>query len=372
MPKNEKINAILIVGSGTAENVIQTDNGIQPGNKYLVDRFELYGGSGLNHTFRLAATGHPVFPVLSMGRDGIGRQVQKEIASLVARNGKNKQVLDFVEEDGFLCEGLATPQSTILLTKDERTIFSEKIKGIRHFKEFALGRIDRVVKRPEIRIQAVMIGHLYCDNPKAAPRGGELTKAIIRKFKGKSILYANFGSSQFGMGAKFWEDHLSPIDLFQLTLTEVRSFFKNDRSVKSLVDIIHWFRERKLTAVITLDKFGAIAIYKDGRDGLIFGWPFELRKLVDSTGAGDAFGAGLMAALFRKNRFEFVDLIEAIKNARMWAAYACGGLGGANNCPDNATLKKFGARLETKEFHPVEVKSIANSDQIIRLLDKAY
>jgi hypothetical protein len=73
--------------------------------------------------------------------------------------------------------------------------------------------------------------------------------------------------------------------VFQLNLHEMRRFFSQRNARVSLFDIVQWFRERRITAVITLDKFGAIGTYKDGRDGIILAWPFEIQGFVDSTGA---------------------------------------------------------------------------------------
>lgn len=158
MKDKEKTDAILVVGSGTAENVSTMESDIQAGSKYIADRYELYGGNGLNHAFRLVTAGHPVLPVLSIGADRMGRQIQRDIAAVTRKKIKNKYIIDFIESGGLLCMGIQTPQSTIIVSKGERTIFSENIKGIQSFKDFARDRLSRVADHPQINIKAAMIG----------------------------------------------------------------------------------------------------------------------------------------------------------------------------------------------------------------------
>lgn len=162
------------------------------------------------------------------------------------------------------------------------------------------------------------------------------------------------------------------VDVFQLSLGEVRTFFRSHPAVRTLADIIHWFRERHITAVITLDKFGAIATYRDGADGVIFEWPFDLESVVDSTGAGDAFAAGFTATLFDHPGEDFAGFLRAIQAASIWGAYACTSLGGAQDCPDRDTLARFSEKIINRKFAQVEVKNLADADLILKLLDKAY
>lgn len=368
-----RLRSIVVVGSGTVENVIASDADIQVGSKYLADRHELFGGSGLNYAFRLAMMGHAAFPIISLGNDSAGRKFQKNLTNIVAKKIGDTPVSEFISDGSFLCESLSTPQSTILVTKGERTIFSQKIENITAFEDYMSERFKAVTQYKTVDVGAVMIGHIYADNREINPENSaDVTRSIIRKFRNRSLIYANFGSSQIDYGSGFWKNSLKNIDVFQMTLTEVRSFFRDDPRVNSISDIIHWFRKRGQTVIITLDRFGAIANYMNGNDGVIFAWPFEIGKLVDSTGAGDAFGAGLMASLYKKDAFSFGDFIEAIKNARLWAAYACTKLGGANECPDRKTLRDFEKEAIKNEFYPIEIKNISDSDLILRLLDKVY
>jgi sugar/nucleoside kinase (ribokinase family) len=162
--------------------------------------------------------------------------------------------------------------------------------------------------------------------------------------------------------------------VFQLNLHEMRRFFSQRDAKVSLSDIVQWFKDkdRQITAIITLDKFGAIGTYKDGSKGVILAWPFEIQDFVDSTGAGDAFGAGLVSQLCGKADFSFAEFFDAIEVARTWAAYACRFLGGATDCPDQQLLQEFSEKKLAQRTDPVEVQEMKHVDRILRILDKAF
>lgn len=368
---SSSVDTILAVGSGVGENVLTVNGDVQLGEKHITQRYELMGGSGLNYTLRLSCTGHIVMPILSIGKDFLGHKIQREISKTLNDN-QLFQFIEFIETEDFLCENLTTPQSTIVVSKDKRTIFTESMQGVENFKDFTLSRI-KDLHNNQTAFKAVMIGHIYADNPGLNASGpGEITKAIIDSFAGRTLIFANFGESQLCLGDVFWKEYLKKIDIFQLSLSEVRKFFSHDKKISSLTDIIIWFRQNCITAVITLDKFGAIATFKDGRDGVILSWPYELEDIVDSTGAGDAFGAGLVSMLYKKPTVEFDDFLSAIKRARVWAAYACTTIGGAKDCPNNVALQNFEADVMIRQFNPVEVQNLNHADLILKILDKAY
>jgi sugar/nucleoside kinase (ribokinase family) len=217
----------------------------------------------------------------------------------------------------------------------------------------------------QLDAKAVMIGHIYVDRSGASSgREGEITKKIIDRYAEKNaFIFANFGRSQFRLGNKFWQRTLPKLTVFQLALDEVREFFSQDHNVTSLRDIIKWFQDNEVTAVITMDKVGAIATLGGGEHGVIFARPYNLEaRLVDSTGAGDAFGAGLVSYFVDKitelgqdkNRISKRDCTQimtignfedAIERARYWAAYCCTKLGAASDCPDQSELDRFKSTL---------------------------
>jgi sugar/nucleoside kinase (ribokinase family) len=369
----EHPTGILVIGSGNAEHVFSLEGDFRLGQKHMVACHEVIGGSGVNYTMRLINAGFPVFPILSIGRDRLGLGIREKILTSARRAQLPEQVLTFIDSDEFFAPHIRTPLSTVIVENAQRTILLSQIYGSEHFRDYVEHRLAYLDAHPEINIGAVMVGHIYADSPTVNPsHPGECTRYIIRSFSHHSCVFGNLGNSQICTGVDSWEHDLKRLSVFQLNLHEMRRFFSQRNARVSLFDIVQWFRERRITAVITLDKFGAIGTYKDGRDGIILAWPFEIQGFVDSTGAGDAFGAGLISQLYQKADFSFTDFFNAIGEARVWAAYACTTLGGATNCPDRRTLEEFYDKTLAQQPDPVEVQQMRHVDRVLRILDKAF
>ncbi len=386
---HSKEPAILVIGSGVGEKVLQLETEMRIGSKQTVkNRRELYGGSGMNYTFRLGYGGYNVLPILSIGNDWTGHKMQKEITRL----SSHKQVSQFVTSDEFCCNGLATTESTVIVSGAQRTILTGELTGFELFKEFVQRRMQQLDQLDRLGVRAVMIGHIHVDGVGAGPgREGEITKQIIDRYAEQNvIIFANFGRSQYKLGNKFWQRTLPKLTVFQLALDEVREFFGQDRTITSLRDIIKWFQDNEITAVITMDKVGAIATLGSGEHGVIFARPYDLGgRLLDSTGAGDAFGSGLVSYFIDKiteleklkgriSKKDWAQMMtignfeDAIERARHWAAYCCTTLGAASDCPDQNKLEGFRNTLGNQTSALVKRGDLNNFDDVMWFIDKAY
>lgn len=391
---------ILVIGSGNAETVLDLDSDLVLGQKHNVKRVELYGGSGVNYALRLLRHGGTrVLPILSVGTDAIGVNIRNALldtmASTMTQGEEEARIhlFDFVASPDFFCQGLTTPQSTVITVKERRTIFREEMRGAEHFRTFVQRRLDivRALEGDTLDVGAVMIGHIYADRPgrnrpgRSPGEEGRITKEIVDRYRGKAILFANFGESQYCLGSAFWQDTLPVLTAFQLSIEEAREFFgrcrlngrTHHRSGPSLVEMLHWFRERRITAVITLDRFGAVATYQ-GQEGVFFAPAFELDHFEDSTGAGDAFGAGLVHSLClarqARGALSFDSFQSALKRARLWAAHACTTRGATSHCPTREELDVFEEHLRCNGQDPdgIDCRDLASWEGIFRILDKAY
>jgi sugar/nucleoside kinase (ribokinase family) len=379
---------ILIVGSGNAETVLDLGSELVIGQKHNVKRVELYGGSGVNYALRLAHyDGTRVLPILSIGQDGIGKSIQQELLLTMGTGLGHTPASDFVAQPDLLCIGLTTPQSTVVTANEQRTIFREAMRGAEHFGPFAERRLAEVLEMDggPMNVGAVMIGHIYADRPGVCDaQGGAITKRVIRAFRDRAILFANFGESQYCIGALFWEEELRALTVFQLSVMEARDFFWGcnrprtncvpEGAPRSLTDMLRWFQEREITAVLTLDRFGAVATLR-GFEGVFFAPAFELASFEDSTGAGDAFGAGLVHSLCLNGKAPTTDSFSmALKTARLWSAHACTTRGAASECPSQAELEVFEEELRRNGQDPdqVDCRDLAGWDGILRILDRAY
>jgi sugar/nucleoside kinase (ribokinase family) len=145
-------------------------------------------------------------------------------------------------------------------------------------------------------------------------------------------------------------------------MSEFYEFYGKNYSLQKIVEKFN--TDIKSTLVITMDKLGAIIVPKSDKI-LYMGWPYELGKyLADTTGAGDAFGAGFFSYTLKpefNNNFR-----AAVKQAREWAAFACSKLGGSNLSPNSAQLNDFLSKI--KPFERIE--EFESNDKVIRLIDR--
>src|SRR6185436_14034728 len=93
----------------------------------------LYGGSGVNHALRLMHFGVPVFPILSVGEDRAGREIQNALLKAAAKNSWEDRVRSFVNSSEFFVPGMVTPQSTIIVFRGQRTILKQESDKDRRF-----------------------------------------------------------------------------------------------------------------------------------------------------------------------------------------------------------------------------------------------
>lgn len=366
---------IVTIGSGNGENILVSDTPIETGHKHPVTVKEMYGGSGVNHSFRLASMGKNIFPVLSIGNDGIGRKIQKELAKVARHNIISPQALNYIESDGFFDEEISTPTSTVILDGVIRTIFSQKVSCSEHSATNINNRLDKIENLTGSSPDAVMIGHIHSDGGTCDESDkGRVTKSVVDRYKGNSLIYSNFGNSQIQHGLGFWDRDLADIDVFQLNLAESRKFFsddsKGDTSLSRLLDII---REKHINAVITIDRFGAIGLHKDKPDDVVFAWSLiSVGDIVDTTGAGDAFAAGMVSYLVDAQKDDFDTFQSAMETARDWSAYACTKLGGSADCPGQIELNKFVERYSSNSKSVVESVDREEANKYLKLIDTDY
>jgi len=220
-------------------------------------------------------------------------EIQGQLRELCKREAPGSRVGEYLSDERLFCKGIATPESTIVVNGDSRTIVTEKLaaRNLDALADHIPRRLDSILEDRQLAVKAVMIGHIYGEDT----REGKVTRTIIERTrrKGNVKIFANLGLSQIRLGAQHWKRYLKKIDVFQLSLDEAREFFYGQKN-RSLQSVIQWFKSNGVSAVITMDRFGGVATFR-GREAIVLAWPFELGgRLADSTGAGDAFGAGLV------------------------------------------------------------------------------
>jgi sugar/nucleoside kinase (ribokinase family) len=371
---------IVAIGSGNAENILKCKCDVEWGSKHQVSIRHEYGGSAVNVSTRLLSMGYDVYPVITIGRDRLGTQIRHRIHTVAEQCGACGGVLRFLTSEEFQDDSIETPSSTVIIAGGERTIFSQPPGKVAGFRKFMERRLDIFSDENRLYPRVVMIGHIYADDEEyGAETAGECTISIINRFRNRALIYANFGNSQIRHRSGFWKEHLRKIDVFQLNIREAKNFFQDDCSVVTLADIIKWFMNERINAVITLDKFGAVATHRSDDNGVFIAWPIIRRKHVkDTTGAGDAFAAGMASVLCENPEVTFSQFQKALDVARSWAAEACTHEGASSFCPNAKDIEDYGEALrkEAKEtgipLAPVAHMGMNSAYDILSLIEIAF
>jgi sugar/nucleoside kinase (ribokinase family) len=367
---SKNIPTVIAIGSGNIETILEHDGEIQIGRKHVVGAHEHLGGSCINYFMRLIAAGVTVFPIPFIGNDHFGHDIRGVLLDIGRKQKMPKEAIEFIDSQDFFIPNIQTPKATVVVHQGQRTIFSQGLRGISVSEKHIQSRLALLEDLMKGDAVSVMIGHVTVDGDAREP--GRISRKVIENYWKKYFIFANFGNSQLGHGADFWKDDLCRIDLFQLNLEEMRRLFSKGKRISTLSKIIKWLRKHAVTTVITLNRFGAIGTYKDGRDGIVLARPLRIGKMVDPTGAGDAFASGMISSLGGKKDFSFDDFISAVTVGRLWASYACTTLGSSSNCPDRQSLNAYRKKVSGSSNRLIEVKETGSAEQMMDLIDNAY
>ncbi|MDI9570652.1 MAG: carbohydrate kinase family protein [Pseudomonadota bacterium] len=373
-PRREPPAPVVVVGSGAIETIIHCEAPLRIGRKQIVRQEESLGGSGLNYTLRLLAAGHPVLPILPVGNDGRGRSILEAIIAAAGKIAGPPELARFLSPRKFFVPRLATPRSTLLVNQGQTTVFSEKFAEGKDFRKHLEKRFHDIEHKLGLAPGGVIVGHIYGDKSNGLPHvPGECTRFIIDYWHGKAPVFLNLGHSQIELGIAFWEDAIRKTSVMQMNVWEFKSLMKTADRIPSLRKIVLWFRERRINAVISMGRFGALGVHGGDGDGLIYSQALlPPDRIQDATGAGDAFAAGLVSALAGRASFSFEDFRAAMAEAAIWASYACATLGGAGYCPDRRELDAFRAELGAEDRHAVKVVNIKTAGPMLDMMDALY
>lgn len=368
---------IIAIGSGNGDLAMVHDSSVVMGSKNFVEMIQYIGGSGVNYTMRLLSAGYDVIPILSIGEDHLGELVRAEILIKANRYSMNSDIISYINSDDFFDKNVKTPNSSIIVNGNSRTILAEKLKGGEYYTNSIKLRLQLVDEN--FNPTAVMIGHIHSDGmwdengkERDETERGRSTKFVIERYSGRLPIFLNLGSSQIQLGIDFWEDMFQSSSIIQLNVEEAQQLFC-ERKENSLLEIFQWFQKRAITIVITFGQSGALGSYGDGTEGIIFAGPIlKAEAIRDTTGSGDAFFAGMVSCLFGRKEFSFWEFYKSLVEARNWAAFACTTFGAAADCPVKDEIGKFIKSDDVHTDHAVEILSQANASGIIRILESMH
>lgn len=375
------MDPILVFGGANTERVLLPYNPVSIGSKNSVKCEELYGGGGVNCAVRLLATNQLAIPILNIGDDRSGHDIQEYMLKIARSANTSEELIKYIQSTDFFAPHAVTANSDILVVNGVRTIFGSYVSGA-VFTASITKRIDTVEALFGSRYLLVIIGHLPSPED-AILSSRDPTAVIMDRFFGRARIILNPGKSQLAKGYYFWRDLLLKADMLQMNINEARLFFGPAANSAKLPDIIDFIKSEGIPCTITLDRFGAICIPVNINDNNVIIYAPEYIEdesmIIDSTGAGDAFLSGMATILTKaKNNYNTniigtdIDALKsALDEARKWAAFACTKIGGASFPPNNAMLDQFLKRPCFEKVQPVTEYSRRSSEQFLRLVDKA-
>ncbi len=329
---------VFVIGSGNIENILMPVEKVLLGQKHLVTTTELIGGSCINYFLRMANAGFDAYPIPLVGKDSLGAQIQAQLIQVCKELDLEKQILNFISSPDFLIPGIRTAQATIIVHEGQRTIFSKIHTASDAAREHILKRFSSLKTLP-VDKASLMIGHVPLD--KDPQREGVLTGRILSTAPSDWLILMNPGPSQYRLGLNKLKKELGLVDILQLNLFEIKTLFGRSGMPNTLPQIVRHLSKDAATALITLKKFGAVGIYKGNLNRVIVARPLPIQKVVDPTGAGDAYAAGVICTLNGNKAFSFNEFVAAIQTGRLWASYACTTLGASGECPNAARISNF-------------------------------
>jgi sugar/nucleoside kinase (ribokinase family) len=364
---------IIAVGSASVENVLKCSGPVILGEKHSVELQKSYGGSGLNFTFRLLAARRPVIPVLPIGKDDTGKTIRNQIDCLAA--GETfRAIRPLLHQDNLLGDKIRhTPCTTIIVSGGQRTIFSQHSDASADINSHLHRQLKGLLEFPDNSIGGLILGHIPSDHVgENQSNHSSLTAWIIEQFGRKGFLYVLFGKTQYELGWNFWKDKIHHVDVLQLNIREAKIFFRKEGRPASLMEILSGLRAAGLTAILTMDRFGAIGTFRNSNSVFIASPLLEPYDVVDSTGAGDAFAAGMIAELSKSGKgFSSSNFSHAISQARIWAGCACTTTGGSGEIP-RSDFKPFDSEHKSDKDAGIEIKKEDHAQEILKFIDLAF
>lgn len=364
---------VLTVGSANAERITRFETGaFRLGQKHTVRPSEKRaGGSAINYACRLLAAGVPVRPVAPIFEDETGREILGAL-----RRAADAGQTAFSSDCVIRGARAQTPITNVFTSGRERTVVAESSdQTIEPYHRHAVQEIARWSDSARRcgSPAAVMIGHIHADRDDSPGWKGAITQQVATAFSETgAFVYANLGRSQYDLGIRHFEATLRHLDVLQLEVSEAKAFCRSDDAdAGSLREILERIA-RHCTVVLTMERIGALAMRKGSRNTLL-AWPCDLAsaEIEDTTGAGDAFAAGLVFSVLREGPIDSdEDLASALEVGRTWGAYACTTVGGASDCPDRERLEAFAAGH--RPAADVEILGAGSAEAVDRLLDRVF
>jgi sugar/nucleoside kinase (ribokinase family) len=286
---------IITLGTATLDIILKTKQKLNFGTKIdIQDNFISLGGGALNAatTFKNLDLNHLAY--FRLGKDFIGQIILREIKKIRFKSNI------------FFHQGMS--QFSVVVLNHDRTIFV--YRGLSdHFTDEELKNV-------------ILSDYYYLTTANTSP-------VVFRKFlsmiKAKSKLIALNPSKKF-LQSKLANDCLRLVDILFLDKDEAEFFLGRKGKVLDLGREIYK-KIQPMIFVLTLGDKGSLTFF----DNKIFqAGTFKPKKIIDTTGAGDAFNSAFFAKLCLERKIND----ETITKAIIW---------GSANASSN--IEKLGAQI---------------------------
>jgi ribokinase len=283
---------IIVFGSLSMDMALRVDRLPEPGDSVLTSDYTLYpGGRGANQALAAARCGAKVVMIGKVGVDNYGRLVT-----------------DSLKKDGVIVSGVA--KSDIHPTGSSVIIRSSGGKNRTIVMTGANVEASHEQIPDEILIKQNMI-LMQMELPV------DQTVALLERAKAHGL------TTMLNLAPAVTIPHkmLGLIDYLVINSIEARMIASKLGMTEenNALKIAHGLSvEGQLTCILTLSKRGAVAVTKDGKAWGVPIMPIEQEKIVDVTGAGDAYCGTLAAAIHDGQPLE-----EAMRRAGVAGTLAC-------------------------------------------------
>lgn len=268
---------ILSIGSATIDLFFQSDDlpetkdgmrlSLAYGGKYIAENFaESVGGGGGNAAVSLRRQG---FEVYYWGKIDQGWAGKKILATLKGE-GVNTELVDTTSER-------VTTSAILLGKRREKTIVMYRAKNdLLNFNK----KVKSIIKKCQ---------WLYFADLALCPKKEKLSWLRFAKDQGVKTFVALSGK-EYKKGIDYLDDYFSLADIFILNAHELADIWGGDAPDLDLKNINYAKKLNLPLLVVTYDVHGSYAYTSKE----IFYQPIFKVKVVDGTGAGDAYGSGFL------------------------------------------------------------------------------
>lgn len=285
---------ILTVGSATLDLFFQADDfpeikegtrlSLAYGGKYVADSFDLaFGGGGANTAVSFARQGFDAYCWTKIANDWAGKHIME--------NFKKENVKTSLIETN----SDRTSVSAILLGKErERTVVNFR------------GKNDKLEFDQKVKKVVTNTSWLFFANLSKASKENKLSWIQNIKKSGTKALITLSGD-EYKQGIDYLDEYFKLADIFIVNAHELADIWKGDAPDLDLENINYAQKLGLDLLVVTYDVNGSWAYTKDK----IYYQPIvKVEDIADTSGAGDAFGAGFLGEYIRSG-----DISQALEFA---------------------------------------------------------